>query len=330
MTKIMKKMGRTLGNSNFSRKLSESEGERIFVLKSGKEARFTLTSVLHNDIEAVTFVDSSVNGRDQSLLTPQSVADISRTINLQQFFPAIGRKVGDRIEILDGSRRRAACIYNITPFEVLVTKDDLDISDARQLAIDIQTAKEHTLRELGKRLKLMYPEEMSQTDIAKAEGFSTAKITRALQAASVPEEMISVFPSVSELAIVDYQFLLQVAAKAREKRIDISSIVAGVRQRIEKMSTSELEDPASKIRIISFYRAETNNVKKLKPGKKLVTENLATFRDKKQFARKKNDTDRRLITYEFSRIPAVYQAEIDTAIRSTIERMRDEADNIQI
>lgn len=37
---------------------------------------------------------------------------ITRTIKLQQFFPAIGREVDGRIEVLDGTRRRAACIYN--------------------------------------------------------------------------------------------------------------------------------------------------------------------------------------------------------------------------
>ena len=119
MNKVMKKMGRTLGNSNFSKMLSEREGERVFVLRSGKEARFVLTKILHDDIEAQTYIDSTVNGRDQSLLTPESISDIARTITLQQFFPAIGREVNNRIEILDGSRRRAACIFNGMPFEVL-------------------------------------------------------------------------------------------------------------------------------------------------------------------------------------------------------------------
>ncbi|MGP4131779.1 ParB N-terminal domain-containing protein [Pantoea tagorei] len=86
---------------------------------------------MHDDIEAQTYVDAAVNGRDQAFLTPESVSDISRTIKLQQFFPAIGREVNGRIEVLDGSRRRAACLYNGTPFEVLVTKDDLSLSDAR-------------------------------------------------------------------------------------------------------------------------------------------------------------------------------------------------------
>ena len=228
------KLGRQLGNSSFSKMMSESENERVFTLKSGAEARFTLTKILHDDIETLTFVDASVNGRDQSLLTQESVSDIARTITLQQFFPAIGREVEGKIEILDGSRRRAACIFNRMPFEVLVTRDTLSLLDARQLAVDIQTAKEHTLRELGKRLRLMYPESMNQSDIAAAEGLSAAKVTRAYQAAAVPDEMISVFPSVSELSINDYQTLLDVADRARAKNISPEELADGVRESLNK------------------------------------------------------------------------------------------------
>ncbi|WLS81052.1 ParB family protein (plasmid) [Erwinia pyri] len=324
MTKVMKKMGRTLGNSNFSKMLSEREGERVFVLKSGKEARFVLTKILHDDIEVQTYIDSAVNGRDQSLLTPESISDIARTITLQQFFPAIGREVDNRIEILDGSRRRAACLFNGMPFEVLVTKDELDISDARQLAVDIQTAKEHTLRELGKRLKVMSDNGMSQTEIAKAEGISPAKITRAFQAAAVPDEMIAVFPSLSDLAIPDYHLLLEIAEQAKSRQVDVLEVVEGVRVRIQKDGTYDAQDPLNKTKIIGFFKAESNGLKSPRNTKKAVVEKLAEFSDKKQFARKKTDAEKRLITYEFSRIPAKFHAELDAAIKSVMDKLQAE------
>lgn len=108
MKKEMVKLGRQLGNSSFSKMMNESDSERVFTLKSGAQARFVLTKILHDEIETQTFVDATVNGRDQAFLTRESVSDISRTIRLQQFFPAIGREVNGRTEILDGSRRRAA------------------------------------------------------------------------------------------------------------------------------------------------------------------------------------------------------------------------------
>ncbi|WP_312698627.1 ParB/RepB/Spo0J family partition protein, partial [Escherichia coli] len=114
-----------------------------------------------------------------------------------------------RIEVLDGTRRRAACIYNNVKFEILVTKDSIDIADARQLAKDIQTAREHSLRELGKRLEVTYGASMTQEEIAQAESISPAKVTRAFQAASVPDEMISVFPVINDISLSDYHFLLK-------------------------------------------------------------------------------------------------------------------------
>lgn len=321
MKKEMVKLGRQLGNSSFSKMMSESDSERVFTLKSGAQARFVLTKFLHDDIEAQTFVDDAVNGRDQAFLTRESVSDISRTIRLQQFFPAIGREVDGRTEILDGSRRRAACLYNGTAFEVLVTRDALSLSDARQLAADIQTAREHTLRELGKRLKLMYPADMNQSDIAAAEGLSAAKVTRAFQAAAVPEEIIAVFPSVSELSISDYQILLEVTERARTRGISTEELTGYVRARIESDAHYDRGDPTYKAKIISYFRAESAEPKKGSAGKKVVTEKLAEFADKKQFARKKTDSDKRVVTYEFSRLSAACQAELDAAVRSVIERM---------
>jgi len=321
MKKEMVKLGRQLGNSSFSKMMTESDSERLFTLKSGAQARFVLTRILHDDIEAQTFVDATVNGRDQTLLTPESVSDISRTIRLQQFFPAIGREVDGRTEILDGSRRRAACLYNGTAFDVLVTRDALSLSDARQLATDIQTAREHTLRELGKRLKLMYPADMNQSDIAAAEGLSAAKVTRAFQAASVPEVVIAVFPSVSELSISDYQILLDVTERARARGISAEKLAGNVRVRMESEAYGDRTDLAFKAKIISYFRAESAELKKGSVSKKIVTEKLAEFTDKKQFARKKTDSDKRLVTYEFSRLSAACQAELDAAVRSVIERM---------
>lgn len=99
-----------------------------------------------------TTVNFLVNGRDQSALTKESVSDIIRTINLQRLFPAIGRRIDGKIEILDGSRRHAAAIFCGVGLDILVTNTNISLGDARQLAADIQTAREHNIREIGLRL----------------------------------------------------------------------------------------------------------------------------------------------------------------------------------
>lgn len=318
MKKVLAR-GRVLGNSNseFARMLEGDGDVKTFTLKSGKQAKFVKTVVLSGEIESKTFVDASVNGRDQAMLSRESVTDISRTIKLQQFFPAIGREVNGRIEILDGTRRRAACIYNKVKFEILVTKDDIDLADARQLAKDIQTAREHSLRELGKRLEVTYGTSMTKEEIALAENISSAKVTRAFQAASVPDEMISVFPVINDISLSDYQFLLKLSEEANHKKTSVKELMDKVRQKLKALPDYPAID---KSKILSVFRAESK-VLMDRPAKTVETEKLKEFADRNQFARKKTDSKKRLVVYEFSRISNEVQSEIDEAIKRILEKL---------
>ncbi|MFT2794064.1 ParB family protein [Serratia sp. T13T92] len=316
MKKVLAR-GRVLGNSSseFARMLEGEGNSKTFTLKSGKQAKFVSTVVLSGDIESKTFVDPSVNGRDQTMLTPESVSDISRTIKLQQFFPAIGREVNGLIEILDGTRRRAACIFNQTKFEILVTKDEISITDARQLATDIQTAREHSLRELGKRFEVMYDNGMTKEEIARAENISPAKVTRAFQAAAVPDEMVAVFPVINDISLTDYQLLLQVAEDAKTKGVSIPELMEKVQKRVAEADGASLD----KKKILAIIRAESKSLKPVQV-KQFETEKLCEFSDRHQYARKKTDQKKRLVVYEFSRISPTVQAEIDDAIRKIMEK----------
>ena len=171
----------------------------------------------------------------------------------------------------------------------------------------------------------MYPESMNQSEIARAEGLSAAKISRAFQAASVPDELIGLFPSVSDLSINDYQTLLDIAEKVEARKGSLDELVETVRERIEGDTTLDPHDPTSKSRIIGFIRSVNSSAKSAKADKKVVTEKMAEFADKKQFARKKTDAEKRLVTYEFSRIPAHYQAELDAAVKTILEKMQAES-----
>ena len=318
MKKVLAR-GRVLGNSNseFARML-EGDGEiKTFTLKSGKQAKFIKTVVLSGDIESKTFVDASVNGRDQTMLSRESVSDITRTIKLQQFFPAIGREVDGRIEVLDGTRRRAACIYNNVKFEILVTKDSIDIADARQLAKDIQTAREHSLRELGKRIEVTYGVSMTKEEIAQAESISPAKVTRAFQAASVPDEMISVFPVINDISLSDYQFLLKLSEKVTNKKMSVEEFMDRVRQKLMALPDYPTIE---KSKILAVFRSEGKLLTD-RPVKTVETEKLKEFSDRNQFARKKTDPRKRLVVYEFSRISNEVQLEIDEAIKNILRKL---------
>ncbi|KGT87110.1 chromosome partitioning protein ParB [Erwinia typographi] len=319
MKKIVAR-GRVLGNSTseFARMLEGNDGSKIFTLKSGGQAKFVYTVLLSGEIESRTFVDPSVNGRDQSMLTPDSVSDILRTIKLQQFFPAIGREINGRIEILDGTRRRAACIFSQAKFDILVTKDEISLADARQLATDIQTAREHSLRELGKRFEVMYGNGMTKDEIAKAENISPAKVTRAFQAASVPDEMISVFPVINDISLADYQLLLQIAEDAKSKGVAVRELMEQVRLQIAESETAGTD----KRKILAIIRDKSKNLKPT-PVKQVETVKLREFSDRRQYAKKKTDQKKRLVVYEFSRISPAVQSAIDDAIKKIMNEIPD-------
>jgi len=53
--------------------------------------------------------------------------------------------------------------------------------------------------------------------LTELEGLSQAKVTRALQAAAVPQELISLFPVQSELSFSDYKILLEITKNSVKK-----------------------------------------------------------------------------------------------------------------
>ena len=58
-----------------------------------------------------------------------------------------------------------------------------------------------------------------------------------------------------------------------------------------------------------------------RPAKTVETEKLKEFADRNQFARKKTDSKKRLVVYEFSRISNEVQSEIDEAIKRILEKL---------
>lgn len=318
--KPVQKIGRQMGSSPITTMLESGINQsKVFTLASGLKVTFSRQIIPAAEIESRTFVDAKINGRDQDTLTEESVKDIVRTIVLQQFFPAIGRVVGDRIEVLDGSRRRAACLFANVDFEVLVASETISVDDARQLAADIQTAKEHNLRELGLRFQVMHDQGMSKSEIAKAEGISNAKVTRAFQAAAVPGVMVSLFPVVSELTLPDYKFLLDFSEEVKAKDADLEEITLEIMDKIDgddeigSMSPEEV-----KTRIMLYFRDAQISRKPPSAVSPVVTTELFKGSDRRIYARRKVNPKNRTFSYEFSRIDKEVQEKIDEAIQAIL------------
>ena len=314
-----KTIGRTFNGAQLSNDVEKQKDNQRFTLSSGKTAVFSLEHIPADDVAEKTFVQLVVNGRDQSGLTEASLSDITRTIKLQQFFPAIGCRVGGKIEILDGSRRRAAALLCNVGLDILVTHAELSIEDARQLAADIQTTKEHNLREIGLRLLQLRDNGMSQKEIAMIEKLSTAKVTRAIQAASVPNEMVAIFPVQSELTYPDYKFLLDVHSQILKHAISIEILLKNVNAAKEQIDNfGFLPSDEQKNILISLFKQETKSILSHDKNKKAILNPLWSFDEKDVYARKRIKD--RSFSYEFNRMPKVFQEELDRMIQIVIRK----------
>lgn len=310
-------IGRTFSQTPMQAGAGENVQTQTFTLATGKRALFRLERIAAQDVDKKTFVLMETNGRDQSGLTPESLKDITRTLKLQQFFPAIGIRHGERIEILDGSRRRAAALLCRTGLDVLVTDADITPEEARKLAQDIQTAREHNLREVGLRLQALKEGGLSQKEIAESQGLSQAKVTRALQAASVPVQLIALFPVQSELTYPDYKTLLMAYEQLLEKGETVETMIDTISQEVEVIcAKDELAADECKNRLLRLIKSASLSL--VATQDKTLTRPLWSFADKDRFARKK--TRGRMFSYEFNRQSKELQQELDRVIEETLQK----------
>lgn len=323
MSKIRKTIGRTFSAPVVNSDTDAKDFQQIFTLSSGRKVLFTRITVEASDLGATTYVVQENNGRDQSALTPESLKDITRTLRLQQFFPAIGVRNEQGIEILDGSRRRASALISRCGLDVLVTDDVLTAAEARALAKDIQTAREHNIREVGLRLQTLKSTGLSQKEIAESEHLSQATVTRALQAASVSVELLSVFPVQAVLSFSDYKTLLATEELLSGKGVDqaellsnLADVLAGIR------NDTALADDEVKNKLIAEIRKEAQVMGASSSSDKTVTRSLWQFADKNRYARKK--TKGRTFSYEFNRLTPDVQSALDDAIEKVLaEHLKD-------
>lgn len=314
-----KTIGRTLSATSFSHLANNQEHIQRFILKSGKSAVFHLEHIAADEIEEKTFVRFAVNGRDQRALTPESLIDITRTIKLQQFFPVIGFRANGKIEILDGSRRRAAALICHVGLMILVTESEISSEDARQLAADIQTAKEHNLREVGLRLLQLREKGYSQKDIAKIENLSESKVTRAIQAASAPDDLVALFPVQAELNYSDYKLLLNIEQIIQTHNLLRNDIFEYVNEHVAHLiSTNQIASDELKKEILYALKDITDNLSAKNQRNLATVSPLWAFEDKNTYARKRMKG--RGFSYEFNRVPKELQELLDSKINEILTR----------
>lgn len=208
--------------------------KETWTLASGEEVEFTEVKLSYEELRDNTFVVFENNGRNQELLTEQTLKRLS-SLDKQQFYPAIGFKHEDgKIEILDGSSRRAYILNKkgaIKEFKLMLSDIKISRLNAKKLAKDIRSALEPNLYEIGEQASPLIEKGMTQRSIANELGFSQRKINLGLKTIVIPLKIMQLFPIVNDITWPNYQTLIKLAPSLPEDielskdAIDVETII---------------------------------------------------------------------------------------------------------
>ncbi|MFC5079656.1 Virulence regulon transcriptional activator VirB [Vibrio thalassae] len=190
----------------------EQHGATSFTL-DGEEIICDLVKIAPAEIEEKTEVHPD-NGRSQDDLTDASIADILPSIKAsgQNTFPGIGHYLENgKIQVVDSSRRRMACIKAGSVYSIFVARRTLTLPEARKLADISRLTKSLSSREYGVEL-LKIQERNPQLDtleqLAEYVGRPLETVRVQTSAAKIPEALIAQFPEHSMMTFVEFKDLV--------------------------------------------------------------------------------------------------------------------------
>lgn len=167
----------------------------------GRMVTFTLRVIPAADVATKTRVWKN-NERLQEFLNETSLGDIIPSMRENgQDVPAYGRPAdGGGVETADGSRRRAAAI--ITGRDYMVWVGDLTDAEMDHFTKIGNQYTPTSAYERGRRYKQLLETGTyaNQRELAEAEGISHKVIQRCIAAASLPDEIIKLFPRLNDLS----------------------------------------------------------------------------------------------------------------------------------
>lgn len=214
-------------DSLIARVSAMARGNTITLPVCGRDVRFTLETIPGDKIETESKVWVN-NERDQGLLTEEALDDLipSFLVSGQQN-PAFGRKADGIIEIADGSRRRMTAMLTACDFRILVGDlDDEQMDSLSKLGNDYRPTSAY---ERGHRYTQRLNNEFGGniSALSEAENISRKIITRCMNTAKLPRELVSLFSHPGELS-----------ARAGEALSKIfTSHEADLLARVERIST---------------------------------------------------------------------------------------------
>lgn len=177
-----------------------AKGNTITLPVCGRDVKFVLETIPGAEVAQKTQVWGG-NERDQEFLNEESLDDLIPSFMLTgQQNPAFGRKVDGLIEVADGSRRRMTAILTSCDYRILV--GDLDEEQMDTLCKLGNDYRPTSAYERGKRYQRRLDNEFNGniSALAEAENISRKIVSRCLNAAKLPKEVIALFTHPGELS----------------------------------------------------------------------------------------------------------------------------------
>ena len=225
---------------DLSRRLQGMKGNHITLPVCGRDVVFTLETVIPGMVEKTTMVWAG-NERDQSLLTESALDDlIPSFLTSGQQNPAFGRKISGVIEVADGSRRRQTAIITNSEYRVLVGElDNEQMAWLSQIGNDYRPTSAY---ERGKRYarRLENEFEGNVSRLAEVEGVDRKIITRCVNTASLPREIICLFSHPGELSARAGEALAKQYVAHEDVMFSFAQHLAGRKQKGEILGSEEV------------------------------------------------------------------------------------------
>ncbi len=197
-------------------------------IRGGQIVEFELQVIQPEQIAELTEVDGE-NYRNQALLNQYALDDILPTItSTGQQWPAFGFRQ-DKIRVVDGSRRRRACVIAAKPYYIYVTNTEISADDVRYLSKIANISKPLSLYERGALFERLltsgeYPDNKT---LAAGEGEHESIVSLALRIHRlVPQAWVEMMPSAYDIGRPSWQQLLKWAEDEKTKELITSKLLA--------------------------------------------------------------------------------------------------------
>lgn len=264
--------------------VSISPEETIYTLSTGRKIRFFETYIAADKVETQTYPHKQ-NKRIADDLTRASLELMIDSISRQQYQPVIAQKIDGKYAAMDGSRRRQAAIFAGRGLKVLFCEEELTKAEVKALAKELQSAKEHSIRENGREFALLVEEnpELNQVEIAGLAGFSQGYVSVALKAWEIPQALIDLYEHPGDITKPEFKVLEKVMKH-------INSVGMSVAELIE---LTEIKPETSNDEVTNFI-AEASGLTKLKVPADKPTKFVEI--SSKKWAKSKRVNDKTTIT----------------------------------